>query len=191
MPSLQKTSLVSVLSCCVVAFALSIITNAVAAADLDDVARERHKAKPWYVKSIVLYDVNFFVTPATLIVAALSIFYLYYAFVLIAPKPATAVASHILLLDHSEKSRLKLVDAKAKIGTDFDKFAQMAAQISECPSKSQGGTLGKFQPGTMVPPFDRVVFAETSPVRTALGPIETQFGWHLIYIQDRFIPEEK
>jgi peptidyl-prolyl cis-trans isomerase C len=191
MPSLPKTSLVSVLSCSVVVFAL-IITNAAAAADLDtDAALARHKAKPWYVKSIVLYDVNFFITPATLIVATLSIFYLYYAFVIIAPKPATAIASHILLMDHSETSRLKLVDAKAKIGSDFDKFVKMAALISECPSKNQGGTLGKFKPGTMVPPFDRIVFAATSPVRTALGPIETQFGWHLIYIQDRFLPEEK
>ena len=37
----------------------------------------------------------------------------------------------------------------------------------------------------MVPPFDKVVFDPNTKVKTVLGPVQTQFGWHLIYIEDR------
>jgi peptidyl-prolyl cis-trans isomerase C len=41
----------------------------------------------------------------------------------------------------------------------------------------------------MAPTFDRACFDPTSELRTTIGPIQTQFGWHLIYVQDRQIPE--
>jgi peptidyl-prolyl cis-trans isomerase C len=193
MPSLHRTtSLASILSSCWIVVVAVVIT-AVAGADnpvVNDLDRARHLAKPWYTESLVVFGVDLFITPMTLLILVFSLFYLYYAIALQLPAPSYAIASHILLSDHSDVTKAKLVDAKDKIGTDFDKFSKMAAQLSECPSKNNGGTLGKFRPGNMVPPFDKIVFDPASPVRTALGPVETQFGWHLIYIQDRFLNED-
>ena len=62
-------------------------------------------------------------------------------------------------------------------------FADMAKEHSQCPSGNQGGDLGEFYPGQMVPEFDQVVFHEE--VNKIHGPVQTQFGYHLIEITNR------
>jgi len=62
-------------------------------------------------------------------------------------------------------------------------FAEMAKEHSQCPSGEQGGELGEFGPGEMVPEFDSVVFS--GEIGKVHGPIQTQFGYHLIEITDR------
>lgn len=74
-------------------------------------------------------------------------------------------------------------------------FAAVAQQASECPSATQGGDLGLFGPGKMVPEFDAVLFpsgdnndASSPPppaVGSILGPIVTDFGLHLILVTKR------
>lgn len=88
-----------------------------------------------------------------------------------------ASARHILVSSEQECHDLKrqIVD-----GADF---ADMAAAHSLCPSGQQGGDLGSFSPGRMVPEFDTVVFNET--VGEVHGPVKTQFGYHLIEITSR------
>ena len=93
-----------------------------------------------------------------------------------------ATASHILIKGGAE-AEFKLQDLKQDIGDSPVKFAQLAAELSECPSASQGGNLGEFGPGAMVKEFDEVVFNEE--VGKVHGPVKTQFGYHLIYIADR------
>jgi peptidyl-prolyl cis-trans isomerase C len=93
-----------------------------------------------------------------------------------------ASASHILIKGGAEAEN-KLEDLKFEIGNSPVKFAEYAAQYSECPSASSGGSLGEFGPGAMVKEFDQVVFNEA--VGQVHGPIKTQFGYHLIYIRDR------
>ena len=90
---------------------------------------------------------------------------------------AKANARHILVSSEAECNNLKqqIID-----GADF---AEMAAAHSKCPSGQQGGDLGSFSPGMMVPEFDTVVFNET--VGDVHGPIKTQFGYHLIEITSR------
>jgi peptidyl-prolyl cis-trans isomerase C len=73
-------------------------------------------------------------------------------------------------------------DLKAKIEGGED-FADLAAEHSLCPSGQEGGALGKFQPGQMVPEFDRVVFS--APIGVVQGPVKTQFGWHLVEVTSR------
>lgn len=90
---------------------------------------------------------------------------------------ATASARHILV--DSEKVCLEL---KAKIEGGAD-FADVAKKHSTCPSGKSGGALGSFRPGMMVKEFDTVVFS--GPVGEVLGPVKTQFGFHLIEITDR------
>ena len=89
----------------------------------------------------------------------------------------TAVARHILLASEGACNELK---AQIEDGADF---AELAKTHSQCPSGRQGGDLGRFSPGQMVREFDRVVFnAEVGKVH---GPIQTQFGFHLIEITER------
>ena len=89
-----------------------------------------------------------------------------------------ATARHILV-DTQEKCE----EVKKQIEGGSD-FAEMARQHSKCPSGRQGGgNLGEFSPGQMVPEFDSVVFSqETGKVH---GPVQTQFGYHLIEITSR------
>ena len=74
-------------------------------------------------------------------------------------------------------------DTTYSASTLLSKFSQAASKYSDCPSASKGGRLGSFRPGQMVKEFDTVVFNE--PIGTIHGPIQTQFGYHLIYIQSR------
>ncbi|MHC5062803.1 MAG: peptidylprolyl isomerase [Planctomycetota bacterium] len=90
---------------------------------------------------------------------------------------ASAKARHILVA-----SKDACLDLKKEIegGTDF---AEAAKQHSTCPSGATGGDLGQFGPGQMVPEFDKVVFNED--VGKVHGPIQTQFGFHLVEITQR------
>lgn len=90
---------------------------------------------------------------------------------------AKASARHILVKTEAQAEELK---TQIEAGTDF---ADAAKSHSECPSKSDGGALGEFSPGMMVPEFDKVVFKED--VGVVHGPVETQFGFHLIEITSR------
>ena len=62
-------------------------------------------------------------------------------------------------------------------------FAEIAKQHSQCPSGQKGGALGEFEPGQMVKEFDDVVFS--AEVNKTHGPVQTQFGYHLIEITSR------
>lgn len=88
-----------------------------------------------------------------------------------------AQARHILVADEQAAEELK---TQIENGADF---AAVAREHSQCPSGAQGGDLGEFGPGQMVPEFDRVVFSgELGQVH---GPVQTQFGYHLIEITSR------
>ena len=90
---------------------------------------------------------------------------------------ASASARHILV-DTEERC----LELKTEIEGGAD-FADMARQHSSCPSGRQGGELGTFGPGQMVKEFDEVVFS--GELNTVLGPVQTQFGYHLLEVTDR------
>lgn len=90
---------------------------------------------------------------------------------------AKASARHILV-DTIEQCE----DLKQQIADGAD-FGEIAKQYSNCPSGAEGGELGQFNKGMMVPEFDRVVFNEA--LHTVHGPIKTQFGYHLLEITSR------
>jgi peptidyl-prolyl cis-trans isomerase C len=91
--------------------------------------------------------------------------------------PKKAKARHILV-----KTKEACEDLKTQLAGGAD-FAALARQHSQCPSSQEGGNLGEFRPGQMVPEFDRVVFS--CPVGTVQGPVKTQFGWHLLEVTSR------
>ena len=89
----------------------------------------------------------------------------------------TARARHILVTTEEACAELK---TQLETGSDF---ATLAAEHSQCPSSKQGGDLGEFGPGQMVKEFDEVVFSAT--IGEIQGPIQTQFGYHLIEVTSR------
>lgn len=88
-----------------------------------------------------------------------------------------ASARHILVKDETACTQLK---QEIEGGADF---ASLAKEHSQCPSGQQGGELGEFGQGQMVPEFDKVVFNEA--VNVVHGPIKTQFGFHLVEVTQR------
>lgn len=86
---------------------------------------------------------------------------------------ATVEASHILV-DTEEKAN----EIAADIAAGKITFEDAARQFSSCPSSAEGGALGAFGRGQMVPEFDSAVFA--MEVGEISGPVKTQFGYHLI-----------
>merc|ERR1719232_582062 len=111
--------------------------------------------------------------------------------------PKQAEASHILLKGANagpqcEKLKADIYKAAMKNGSSAGgvrsealvaAFSQAASRRSTCPSKSRGGSLGTFERGQMVPEFDAVAFGED--IGVIHGPVETQFGSHLILVTDR------
>lgn len=89
----------------------------------------------------------------------------------------TARARHILV--PTEEACL---DLKTQIDSGAD-FGELAKAHSQCPSGKKGGDLGEFGRGQMVAEFDEVVFS--GDVGACLGPVKTQFGYHLIEVTSR------
>ena len=86
-------------------------------------------------------------------------------------------ASHILV--ESEKEALKILNS-LKAGSDFSKLAK---EKSTGPSGPNGGQLGWFGPGQMVPEFEAAVLV--LEIGNISQPVKTQFGWHLVKLNDR------
>ncbi len=81
-------------------------------------------------------------------------------------------ASHILVEKEYEAQ-----DVLKKLG-EGNSFESLAKAFSQCPSKEDGGDLGSFGKGQMVKPFEDAAFA--LKVGEVSGPVQTQFGYHII-----------
>lgn len=77
----------------------------------------------------------------------------------------------------AEDLQKELTDSKE------DKFAELATEHSDCPSKAEGGSLGTFGKGQMVPEFEQAAF--TQKVGEIGAPIKTDFGYHIIKVTDK------
>ena len=95
------------------------------------------------------------------------------------PEGVKATARHILVKSEGD---VDIVMNELNSGSPFNTVAQ---QYSTCPSSAQGGSLGSFSPGTMVKEFDAVIFDAETQLGTVVGPVATQFGYHLIVVDKR------
>ena len=68
--------------------------------------------------------------------------------------------------------------------------AQLVFGVVLLPSLG-GCSLGNFSPGQMVPAFDKVCFSAATKLEEVVGPIQTQFGYHLIIVDSREGPLPK
>ena len=102
-------------------------------------------------------------------------------------KGERVLAQHILVSPDGtedaskDAARLKISDIKDRVAGGAD-FSDEAAAHSMCPSGKEGGSLGWFGRGMMVPEFDEAVF--DMKVGDVSDIVETQFGFHLIYKTD-------
>lgn len=86
-------------------------------------------------------------------------------------------AKHILVDTEEQANKIlgEIAEGKA--------FEDAAKEYSTCPSKEKGGDLGFFSKGQMVPEFEKAAFE--GELHTVIGPVKTQFGYHLIRVEDR------
>ena len=91
-------------------------------------------------------------------------------------KPETVSAKHILV--DSEDVCNEIL---AQIQNGEKTFEDAAKESSTCPSGQQGGDLGEFGRGQMVKEFEEAAFA--AEIGAIVGPVQTQFGFHLIKVE--------
>ena len=99
--------------------------------------------------------------------------------------PEERRASHILIAfgDDKAASKKKAEDVLAKAKANPADFAKLATEFSSDPgSAAQGGDLDYFGRGMMVKPFEDATF--TAKKGDIVGPVESDFGWHIIYVTD-------
>jgi peptidyl-prolyl cis-trans isomerase C len=88
-----------------------------------------------------------------------------------------ARVSHILVKTEDQANQIlkRIAD-----GEEFDKVAR---RFSSCPSGKNGGDLGWFGKGQMVPEFEKVAFENEAG--KVVGPVKTHFGYHIIKVTGR------
>jgi len=89
----------------------------------------------------------------------------------------TVNAKHILVDTEEKAAEIKSEIASGK------SFEDAAEEYSSCPSKAQGGSLGEFSRGQMVPEFEDAAFG--MEIGTISDPVKTQFGYHLIKVEGK------
>jgi parvulin-like peptidyl-prolyl isomerase len=100
-------------------------------------------------------------------------------------RPAQVNARHILITVDAnadekawEEAQKRAMEVRKKATAEGADFAKLAQENSEGPTATKGGDLGWFGQGSMVPEFEKTVFAlEKGEISE---PIRTQFGWHVI-----------
>lgn len=151
-----------------------------------ETAKEEYQTAPQIKLSYLAY--NYDTVGAKIEIDEASISNFYNNNTLLYTTPEKRHARHILLkassddspATHTEKKALaEKVKQLAITGSDF---ATLAEQYSEGPSKTNGGDLGFFERGSMVPSFDEAVF-QLNPGSIS-DIVKTDFGYHIIKLEE-------
>ena len=92
------------------------------------------------------------------------------------------LCQHILVKGSDDAALDKIKAIRERIVSGKADFAEEAKKNSDCPSGAEGGSLGWFGRGMMVPEFDKVAFEMKKG--EVSGVVSTQFGYHIIYKAD-------
>jgi peptidyl-prolyl cis-trans isomerase SurA len=96
-------------------------------------------------------------------------------------------AKHILIkttqVVSDEIAQQKLAQIRERLVEGKESFADLARRFSNDSSAPQGGDLGWLNPGETVPPFEKAM--NSLKVGEVSQPVQTQFGWHIIVVDDR------
>jgi peptidyl-prolyl cis-trans isomerase C len=97
-------------------------------------------------------------------------------------KPEEQIHARHILVDTKEVAEKIIADLKA--GKSFEELATQ----SKDPSGQNGGDLGFFGKGQMVPPFEAAAFA-LQPGQFTQEPVQSEFGWHVIKLEEKRMSE--
>jgi peptidyl-prolyl cis-trans isomerase D len=104
--------------------------------------------------------------------------------------PESRLASHILIEVDAEAPQVDIETARqvaedlAQRARDGEDFAELASENSQdIGSASEGGDLGWIEPGYMVQAFEDALY-ELDPAKPISDPVQTGFGWHVIFLRD-------
>jgi peptidyl-prolyl cis-trans isomerase SurA len=104
----------------------------------------------------------------------------------IPPRPDEVHLAHVLAApitpDREEAAQKRVAEARRRILAG-EAFADVAREVSEDPTRTRGGLLGRFGPGDLDPDFEAVV--DTIPLNTLSVPTRTGFGYHVIEVLSR------
>ncbi|MGO9569093.1 MAG: peptidyl-prolyl cis-trans isomerase [Desulfomonilaceae bacterium] len=92
--------------------------------------------------------------------------------------PESVHLHHILL-----KTEKEAKDARDRVVKKGEKFADVAAQVSICPSKAKGGNLDWLPKGSLVKEIEDVAF--TMKNGEIKGPVQSKFGYHVLLLEDK------
>ncbi len=107
-------------------------------------------------------------------------------------QPEQVLVSHILLQEQEDESEEQLLQRAKEIKSKLTKknFAAQARKHSQDPgSQEKGGDLGWVQRGMMVPDFEQVAF--DLPAGTISNPVQTEYGVHILYVQQKKAEQKK
>jgi len=103
-------------------------------------------------------------------------------------KPEEIKARHILIQGSGEKELEKITEIRSKLSAK--NFNEVANKETQDPTgKKNGGDLGWFSPGRMVPEFDKAAFGLKKGEISS--PVKTSFGYHIIYVEDKKAASKK
>ena len=97
--------------------------------------------------------------------------------------PTNEVRARHIIVETEEEA--KAIIAELDAGGDFEAIAK---EKSKDGAAAQGGDLGYFGPGRMVPEFEQAAFALDVGAYSK-EPVKTQFGWHVIKVEDKRIQQ--
>jgi peptidyl-prolyl cis-trans isomerase C len=104
--------------------------------------------------------------------------------------PSIAEASHILLsasksnVETFTARRMEAADCIDRLSAKSADFADLARDLSDCPSAAQGGNLGQLSPGQTTPAFEAAL-SSMAPGEISCEPVESPYGFHIIYLHRR------
>lgn len=102
----------------------------------------------------------------------------YQDFLAMNPPVPLVKARHLVVATEEEARRI------SKLVLEGKPFTELAKQYSTSPSAAQGGDLGWFRQEEMIPEIGQAAFA-LQPNQFTADPVKTQYGWHLILVEDR------
>mmetsp|Transcript_21513 Transcript_21513/g.50153 ORF Transcript_21513/g.50153 Transcript_21513/m.50153 type:complete len:250 (-) Transcript_21513:48-797(-) len=98
---------------------------------------------------------------------------------------STAKVSHILVESQEEASEIMKELKAEKTPVTLEKFQEVAKEKSTCQSAKSGGDLGKVTEGLMDKDFEKLCFDKETALGEPVGPVETKYGHHLVWIEER------
>lgn len=100
----------------------------------------------------------------------------------------TADVCHIQVDTEEEANQLKAIIQEGELEGEYSRFCTVAQVRSTCDSKKKNGNLGRIYLGSLELPEEFLDACFYEKVWTTLGPVKSEYGYHLIFVRERSDP---